>query len=98
MKIFNKEELLEREILISSLCFEIYKSEPIEYDWSDNIKFWIVLTNEDENWYDGGDLVYFLQNDLSDDFDEELEGVFTYTGDMNEEELYNMFIKIGFEA
>lgn len=89
MKQFTKQELQERKDLISRLSFEVSESEPEwpEIEWDDDVKLWVEFQDEDGCLYDGGELTYYLQNDKLDGFSEEVDGIFTYTGNLTKEQL-----------
>lgn len=99
MKQFTKQELQERKDLISRLSFEVSESEPEwpEIEWDDDVKLWVEFQDEDGCLYDGGELTYYLQNDKLDGFSEEVDGIFTYTGNLTKEQLIDYLHQIGFE-
>ena len=99
MKQFSKQELQEKQDLINSLTFDVLESEPDfpEIDWDSDVKLWVEFNDEDGCLYDGGELTYYLQNDKIDGFSEEVDGIFTYTGDLTKKELIDYLDKLGFE-
>lgn len=99
MKQFSKQELQEKQDLINSLTFDVLESEPDfpEIDWDSDVKLWVEFHDEDGCLYDGGELTYYLQNDKIDGFREEVDGIFTYTGDLTKKELIDYLDKLGFE-
>lgn len=99
MKQFTNQELKERQDLINSLTFDVLESEPDfpEIDWDSDVKLWVEFHDEDGCVYDGGELTYYLQNDKIDGFREEVDGIFTYTGDLTKSQLIDYLDKLGFK-
>lgn len=89
-------ELQEKRDLLDKLTYEISEYEPDfpELDWDDDIKFWIEVQDEDGCLYDGGDLTYYLKSDLPDGMYEEIDGMFTYKGDLTKDELIKILDNI----
>lgn len=89
MKIFTASELEERKELFSKLSYDVSEYEPDwpEIEWDEDINLWIEFLDEKGNLYDGGDLTYYLQNDIPKEMYEEVEGIFTYTGTLSKSEL-----------
>jgi hypothetical protein len=88
-------ELQEKKELLDKLTYEISEYEPDfpELDW-DDIKFWIEVHDEDGCLYDGGDLTYYLKSDLPKGMYEEIDGMFTYKGDLTKNELIKILDNI----
>lgn len=89
-------ELQEKKELLDNLSYEISEYEPDfpELDWDDDIKFWIEVQDEDGCLYDGGDLTYYLKDDLPEGMYEEIDGMFTYNGDLTKDELISILDNI----
>jgi hypothetical protein len=92
----STNKLQEKKELLDKLSYDISEYEPDfpELDWDDDIKFWIEVQDEDGCLYDGGDLTYYLKDDLPDGMYEEIDGVFTYNGDLTKDELISILDNI----
>ena len=102
MKVFEKEELQERENLLDKLKFEISKSSNgIFNDEELKPNFFIVFYDDSNDGciYDGGDEWYLFQNEWEsiEGLDNPTEGIFTYDGDLTKKELKKFLKHIGFK-
>lgn len=100
MKIYNSEEVLERNSLLKRLTFDISKSTPDEFeddDFYEDIKCWITFYDETGCVSDDGGIQYLFQNDLPKGMNEPAEGIFSYKGNLSIDEIVEILKKIGFK-
>lgn len=100
MKIYNNEEILERDSLLKRLTFDISESTPDEFeddDFYDNTNFWITFYDETGCVSDDDGIQYLFQDDLPKGMDEPAEGVFSYKGKLSIGEMEEILKNIGFK-
>lgn len=94
MKIFNTNELLERQSLINKLTFSIYESNP---DSEEDDNLYIEFFDESGNRYDGDDITYYIQNEIPSEMFQDTEGLFSYYGSLSKLDIKNILLNIGFK-
>lgn len=94
--IMNEVYLKEKIKLLNKLSYEISENAPDfpELDWDEDVNFWIEVQDEDGCLYDGGDLTYYLKDDLPKGMYEEIDGLFTYNGNLTKEDFISILDNI----
>jgi len=92
----SSTDLKEKRKLLNNLSYEVlvYPPDFPELDWDEDIKFWIEVQDKDGCLYDGGDLIYYLKNDLPKGMYEEIDGLFTYKGNLTKDKLISILDRI----
>jgi len=94
MKIYTQKELEERNDLLRRLSFIVTDSFN-EFD-VEECKLYITFFNEDGCMYDDDMVDYLFQDELPDEIDYIIEGLYGYDGDLSAEELEELLNNIGF--